>query len=132
LYDPRNKKEENKRGYVDINNREYVRVQNEYYDDPGTRTITTSRYDPSLDGPDVRVVRRTVDNGGQPEVVRVSFTIILFHLENYHNKRTLILRRCYFELSFKVWNASIKFYTHFKLNLFSLFFFREKMIYFRV
>jgi len=49
LYDPRNKEEENKRGYVDINNREYVRVQNEYYDEPGQRTVSTSRYDPVLD-----------------------------------------------------------------------------------
>ena len=54
---------------VDINNREYVRVQNEYYDQGNTRTIATNRGDPSLGG-DVERRVRTVNNG--PEVVRVS------------------------------------------------------------
>jgi hypothetical protein len=49
---------------------------------------------PDYGGDDVRVVRRTVDPVGQPEVVRVSLSqkfeqCLTQFLENYHYKRTL-------------------------------------------
>ena len=68
LFDPRNTQEEAKRGYVDINNREYVRVQNEVYDEPGTRVI--QRGGGPIGGDFERRVVRTEQ--GAPEVVRVS------------------------------------------------------------
>jgi len=68
LFDPRNKQEEAKRGYVDINNREYVRVQNEVYDAPSTRVI--QRGGGPIGGDIERRVVRTEQ--GSPEVVRVS------------------------------------------------------------
>lgn len=53
---------------MDINNREYVRVQNEVYDAPSTRVI--QRGGGPIGGDIERRVVRTEQ--GSPEVVRVS------------------------------------------------------------